>query len=402
MGGRAPREERFYLVLDGPPEEGDSLYIPEHWRLVVDVPNLPIFDKVTNFGTIVFDNELDEDIHFQANIIFNRGGNIEIGTVDEPFKRNAKITLHGARNSEPIAISPDFDTGNKIIANTGTIKMYGNKRTDTLTRLHEPALKGSTSIMVAPGLEIFEGDRLGLPPTSFDINAGDYANVTSYDTETGEITLEQPLEFYHWGAPESTGDFYNGVDMRGEVVILSRNIVIKGTSQDNWGCQMLSADVTEYDHELNEKKFESQLILHSVEFDTCSQPDTERAALRIFYSVKKPSEVKHSSFHSGLGWGGNIYRSERIVLENNIWFGFRPVGVAIDHGKSITFKDNFVGFVQKRTTFKAEKAMDKECGVCVCSYQSETQTCPDVRVHDNIVAGASYAGFIGPGHKCNE
>ena len=48
--------------------------------------------------------------------------------------------------------------------------------------------------------------------------------ITGYDIESGIATLEEELTFNHWGALESTATKYNGVDIRGEVLILSRNI----------------------------------------------------------------------------------------------------------------------------------------------------------------------------------
>ena len=43
--------------------------------------------------------------------------------------------------------------------------------------------------------------------------------------------LDEPLEFYHYGKPESTEADY-GVDMRGEVLLLSRDIKIHGEDID--------------------------------------------------------------------------------------------------------------------------------------------------------------------------
>jgi len=47
--------------------------------------------------------------------------------------------------------------------------------------------------------------------------------------------LEGKVRFYHYGAPESTGDKYNGVDIRGEVLLLSRNVRVVGEDIWSWG-----------------------------------------------------------------------------------------------------------------------------------------------------------------------
>jgi len=53
--------------------------------------------------------------------------------------------------------------------------------------------------------------------------------ITAIDT--GTITLDSETEHYHYGAAESTAAKYNDiVDIRGEVVNLSRNVKIYGDS----------------------------------------------------------------------------------------------------------------------------------------------------------------------------
>ena len=67
-------------------------------------------------------------------------------------------------------------------------------------------------------------------------NEVDYAIIKSYDNVTGVATLDRPLSNFHFGKLESTGPQYSGVDMRGEVVMLSRNIKIIGNDTEAWGC----------------------------------------------------------------------------------------------------------------------------------------------------------------------
>jgi len=132
-------------------------------------------------------------------------------------------------------MSDEYEAGNKIIANLGTVKLYGKKRAQKMTRLHAEAKKGATTVTLGTELDIVKGDKLAFAPTAFAQTAGDVKTVSSYDSETGKTVLTSGLSFYHYGAEKSSADSYNGVDIRGEVVILSRNIKIEGTSEDNWG-----------------------------------------------------------------------------------------------------------------------------------------------------------------------
>ena len=91
------------------------------------------------------------------------------------------------------------------------------------------------------------------------------------------VTLDAPLLYYHWGAGESTAGEYNGVDMRGEVILLTRNIKIQGEDVDGWGGQILVSDYFETDGTWRK----GSLIMDNVQVYNCSQLDTFHAAIRF-------------------------------------------------------------------------------------------------------------------------
>jgi hypothetical protein len=88
-------------------------------------------------------------------------------------------------------------------------------------------------------------DTVALPSTTMNWFELDTATITSYSSETGVATLDRKLSYYHWGASTSTGPQYSGVDMRGEVMLLTRNIKIRGNDTDAWGCQVVTSDFVE-------------------------------------------------------------------------------------------------------------------------------------------------------------
>jgi hypothetical protein len=69
--------------------------------------------------------------------------------------------------------------------------------------------------------------------------------------------------------------------------------------------------------------------------------------------VSLHSSITNSAFHNGYGWGANIQGSANILLQDNIWFNFRPIGVGIDFSKNITFDNNVVAHIVERTTIEA-------------------------------------------------
>ena len=78
--------------------------------------------------------------------------------------------------------------------------------------------------------------------------------------------MKEPLKYYHWGDGDSTADEYNGVDMRGEVILLSRNIKIKGEDAEGWGGQVLATDYFENDGTWRK----GQIIFDNVQLFNCS------------------------------------------------------------------------------------------------------------------------------------
>jgi hypothetical protein len=68
--------------------------------------------------------------------------------------------------------------------------------------------------------------------------------------------------------------------MRGEVLLLTRNILIQGEDVDSWGCNIVTSDVVEFDLTMRY----GQLVLDHVEVFNCSQIDTYKSAIRFEYA----------------------------------------------------------------------------------------------------------------------
>jgi len=139
-----------------------------------------------------------------------------------------------------------------------------------MTRLLKEANGMDTVITVEKDLQLYEDDRIALLSSSYENGASDYRIVDSYDPKTGEVTLKLPLMYYHWGKLESTAKDYNGVDMRTEVLILSRNVMIAGQDIESWGGQIVTSDSIEATSSGEIIFRKGQTVLHNVEIYNCS------------------------------------------------------------------------------------------------------------------------------------
>jgi len=98
---------------------------------------------------------------------------------------------------------------------------------------------------VEAGLGWKVNETIALAPTAMRWNDSESAIIESYDNDTGALVVKTALKAYHYGAATSTAANYNGVDMRGEVYLLSRNVKIQGNDTETWGCQIVTSDFIE-------------------------------------------------------------------------------------------------------------------------------------------------------------
>lgn len=137
-------------------------------------------------------------------------------------------------DSNTITTGQLVEAGNKAIVNNGDIRMFGKNRS-RMSRLTAEANKGDTKVYVEKGLDWAAGELLGFAPTGMNYRQSEQGIIKSYNSVTGELVLEAALQYYHFGAAVSTGANYQGLDMRGEVMMLNRNILIQGDqTKSDW------------------------------------------------------------------------------------------------------------------------------------------------------------------------
>ena len=162
------------------------------------------------------------------------------------------MTLHGNRRSYEIPVY-----GAKVIGvRYGHLDLHGRARTHSWTRLARTAAAGDTIIELVVAVDWAVGETIVLTPTSRDgvcTPAGCQAEnepghmegerriIVAIGTGGRQLELDRPLQFHHLvrlrGAGLELGDAF-----RGEVGLLSRNVVVQGDDESydaQYGCQLL-------------------------------------------------------------------------------------------------------------------------------------------------------------------
>lgn len=200
--------------------------------------------------------------------------------------------------------------------------MYGEPRI-ARSRLLRTAKFEDTQILVEAGLGWRVNESLAIAPSNMREFQFDYAVITAYDNVTGMVTLDRKLDYEHWGQATSTGPQYSNIDMRAEVVLLSRNVRIVGNDTDFWGGQVVTSDFIEG----NGEQRNGHTYLDHVEIYNCSQYDTEKAALRFDGSLLGDSLISNVSIHHGAGFGIEISNAANVTIKDSSVFDFKKFGI---------------------------------------------------------------------------
>lgn len=162
---------------------------------------------------------------------------------------------------------------------------------------------------------------------------------------------------------------------------------------------MLATDLFEIDGTWRK----GQIIMDNVQMYNCSQKDTYRSGIR-FEGATGYSRVSNSTVHNGLDWAASILQASNIELLDNTFVGFRAIGMRIDNARNCTITGNFVGDVNGRNIQFLNSAIDKEACYAYGSYLENGPGTPNYEMTfmNNIAAGCPFAGFIAPGHNCDD
>ncbi len=195
------------------PAKGAIVTIDKGMDVVLDVSPPPLHGLNLN-GKLSFADNKDLELTTEWIMLH---GTLEIGTEAKPHTRNATITLTNNVPGEDIETMGDRG----IMLMGGTLSLHGNRK-DSWTKLAKTAAAGSNTIEVLNAGDWKKGDEIVVASTDFDPHQAERRTISSISGKV--ITLDQKLEYMHYGQVTF------GVDERGEVGMLSRNIHIQASA----------------------------------------------------------------------------------------------------------------------------------------------------------------------------
>src|SRR5688572_16363133 len=196
------------------PAAGDTVAIAKDKTVILDV-NTPALGGVTIDGKLSFADNADVELTTEWIMLH---GELAIGTEARPHTRKATITFTNTVPDE----EPMKDMGDRgIMIVGGTLNLHGDRK-NAWTKLSQTAEAGSTSIQVLDAAGWRAGDEIVLASTDFDPRQAERRTIASI--KGNAITLDKKLDYMHFGK------ITFGVDERGEVGLLTRNIKLQASA----------------------------------------------------------------------------------------------------------------------------------------------------------------------------
>jgi len=192
------------------PGAGDAVTIPRDRDIVLDV-SPPALRSLTIDGKLSFSDQ--RDLELKTDWVYLPGGELDIGSEARPYTHKATITLTDNVPGEDINTMGDRG----IMLLRGTLSLHGDRK-NAWTKLAATAKAGADRIDVLDASGWRRGDVIVLASTDFDPTQAERRTITGVSGNA--ITFDQPLKYMHFGK------ITYGVDERGEVGLLTRNILI--------------------------------------------------------------------------------------------------------------------------------------------------------------------------------
>ena len=195
------------------PAAGDAVTIGKDRNIVLDV-SPPALRSLTIKGRLSFSN--DRDLELETEWIYLPGGELDIGSQAHPHTRKATITLTDEVKDENVNTMGDRG----IMLVKGALSLHGDRR-NSWTRLAATAKAGAATIHVLDASGWRKGDVIVLASTDYNPRQAEERTITSISGDA--LSLDRPLAYMHFG------QITFGVDERGEVGLLTRNIKIQAS-----------------------------------------------------------------------------------------------------------------------------------------------------------------------------
>jgi cell migration-inducing and hyaluronan-binding protein len=282
------------------PVKDAAVTIDRNVDVVLDVTP-PALHSLTINGDLTFADSKDLELTAEWIMVH---GELQIGTEAKPYTHKATITLtDNIKNEDFGGLGGNDRSDRGIMLMGGTLNLHGN-RTNSWTKLSKTAEAGSTTIEVLNAAGWGVGDMIVLASTDFDPHQAERRTISAIRGNT--LTLDKKLDYMHFG--KITFD----VDERGEVGMLSRNILIQASAdadKDLFGGHIMAMSG-------------SKMMVSGVELNRMGQ-NMHLARYPIHWHLLGDAQgqyIKNSAIHDTYSRCVTVHGTNYLGIENNVTY----------------------------------------------------------------------------------
>ncbi|KAA0710209.1 Fibrocystin-L Polycystic kidney and hepatic disease 1-like protein 1 [Triplophysa tibetana] len=394
-----------------PPEEGTFAVITAGQTILLDTSTPVLKMLLIKGGRLIFD---EADIELQAeNILITDGGALQIGTEQQPFQHKAIITLHGHLRSKELPVYGAKTLG----VREGVLDLHGIPVPVTWTRLSQTAQNGSSTLTLMDAVTWKAGDEIVIASTGnrHSQRENELRKIASASDDGRTLNLTEPLTYTHLGLSVNLPDG-TVFEARAEVGLLTRNIVIRGSNNQEWNDQIPACP-----DGFNTGEFAVQTCFQgrfgeeegSDEFGGCimfhpPQPNQNLAIGRIEYvemfhagqafrlgrhpinwqlmgDVGNKSYMRGCTIHQSYNRAVTIHRTHNLLVEHNVIYDIKGGAFFITDGNETgnILQYNLAVFVRQSTSLQNDDVTPAAFWV----------TNPNNTIRHNTAAGGTHFGF---------
>lgn len=194
-----------------------------------------------------------------------------------------------------------------------------------VVRLRKSALQGNNTIQVNMVTDWNVGDFIAIASTSQNYDQYEKVQITAISSDT--ISFTPALIYNHFG-DNVVSTTKGQLDMRAEVILLTRNVKISGDSVGNWGCTIQTIGYYPID---SNSYVQGNFKANGLQIEGCGHYNQLYGAL-AFVDVNQGTEanlITNLTINDSLGISFSATNSKNIKVLTSNFYNAQKTGVVM-------------------------------------------------------------------------
>ncbi|XP_072498533.1 fibrocystin isoform X3 [Notamacropus eugenii] len=334
-------------IPQGLPQDGDNVTVESGQTMLLDITTSVLSMLHIKGGKLMFTGPGPIELHAHC-ILVSHGGELQIGSQEEPYHGKALIRLHGNSPSTTF-----FPYGAKFLAvRNGTLSLHGLMPEVSFTHLQTTAQANDTMLILEDPVDWHPGEEVIISGVTLEGSRGQEEVAIIDRVHGADLYLKSPLRYSHGFLEHNIAGRH--LALRATVALLSRNIVIQGNlTSDRMAhlglCTEIKIPEDVFQHclySMSKKNLgsvtlgavvivqsfpgePSQVQLQGVQFQYMGQAFRKHLCALNMIGSMKDSYIRGCSIQDSFSRGLSLSRTSNLIVENNVFYNILGHGLLL-------------------------------------------------------------------------